>query len=147
MNAETFLEQYGTITATIKRKKRLKEKLEAQTVNITSHLTPDKVQSSGSLQKMAEAAEEALDLDKEIKELFTLKNEVRKLIEGVINQIAGKPGEALYEKYLILIPEEEIAKVIDRTEDTVYRLLKEGKEKVQEILDRECSEITENAVK
>lgn len=145
MNAETFLEQYGTIAATIRRKQRLKEKLEAQTVNITSHLTPDKVQSSGSMQKVAEAVEEALDLEKEIKELFVRKNEARKLIEGVINQISGKPGEVLYEKYLILNNEDVIAEAIDRTEDTVYRLLKEGKEKVQKILDEECSEITENA--
>ena len=144
MNAETFLEQYGDITALIKRKQRLKEKAEAQAENITSHLTPDKVQSSGSLQKMAEAVAEALDLDKEIKELFIQKNEVRKLIEGVINQISGKPGEVLYEKYLILNDEDVIATVIDRTEDTVYRLLKEGKEKVQKILDEECNGITEN---
>lgn len=144
MNAETFLEQYGDITALIKRKQRLKEKAEAQAENITSHLTPDKVQSSGSLQKMAEAVAEALDLDKEIKELFIQKNEVRKLIEGVINQISGKPGEVLYEKYLILNDEDVIAAVIDRTEDTVYRLLKEGKERVQKILDEECNEITEN---
>lgn len=144
MNAETFLEQYGDIKAMIERKKRLKEKAEAQAEDMTSHLTPDKVQSSGNLQKMAEAVAEALDLDKEIKALFIQKNEVRKLIEGVINQVKGKPGEVLYEKYLILTPEEEIAKVIDRTEDTVYRLLKEGKEKVQKILDEEYSEITEN---
>ena len=144
MNAETFLEQYGTITATIRRKQRLKEKCEAQAENITSHLTPDKVQSSGSLQKMAEAIEEARDLEKEIKELFIQKNEVRKLIEGVINQISGKPGEVLYEKYLILNDEDVIAKVIDRTEDTVYRLLKEGKEKVQKILDEECGEMPQN---
>lgn len=144
MNAETFLEQYGDITALIKRKQRLKEKAEAQAENITSHLTPDKVQSSGSLQKMAEAVAEALDLDKEIKELFIQKNEVRKLIEGVINQISGKPGEVLYEKYLILNDEDVIAEAIDRTEDTVYRLLNVGKEKVQKILDGECNEITEN---
>ena len=102
------------------------------------------MQSSGNLQKMAEAVAEALDLDKEIKELFIQKNEVRKLIEGVINQISGKPGEVLYEKYLILNDEDVIATVIDRTEDTVYRLLKEGKERVQKILDEEYNEITEN---
>ena len=144
MTAEDFLEQYGDITALINRKQRLKEKAEAQAENITSHLTPDKVQSSGNLQKMAEAVAEALDLDKEIKELFIQKNEVRKLIEGVINQISGKPGEVLYEKYLILNDEDVIATVIDRTEDTVYRLLKEGKERAQKILDEECNEITEN---
>jgi DNA-directed RNA polymerase specialized sigma24 family protein len=144
MTAETFLEQYGEITAMIERKKKLKEKAEAQAEDMTSHLTPDKVQSSGNLQKMAEAIAEALDLDKEIKELFIQKNEVRKLIEGVINQVKGKPGEVLYEKYLLLNEEDVIAKVIDRTEDTVYRLLKEGKEKAQKILDEECGEMPQN---
>lgn len=138
MNAETFLEQYGDIKAKIKRKLKLKEKCEAQAENITSHLTPDKVQSSGSLQKVAEAVEEALDLEKEIKELLILKNKVRKEIEGVVNQISGKMGEALYEKYLILTPEEEIAKLIDRSEDRVSKLIKEGKEEVQRILDGKC---------
>ena len=145
MTAEAFLEQYGDITAQIRRKKRLKEKCEAQTENITSHLTPDKVQSSGSLQKMAEAVEEALDLEDEIKELFILKNKVRKEIESVLNQISVRLCEVLYEKYLILTPEEDIATVIDRSEDRVSKLIKEGQEEVQRILDGKCGEITVNA--
>lgn len=144
MNAETFLEQYGDITAKIKRKQRLKENLESQMFNVTSHLTPDKVQSSGSLQKIAEAVEEALDLEKEIKELFLLKNAVRKEIESVIDRVTLKRSEVLYEKYLILTPEEAIAAVIDRSEDRVGKLIKEGQEEVQRILDGKYREITQN---
>lgn len=145
MNAETFLEQYGDITAKIKRKQRLKEKAEAQAVNITSHLTPDKVQSSGSLQKVAEAVEEAIDLEKEINELFTLKNKVRKEIEDVLDRISVRLGDILYEKYLILTPEEAIARAINRSEDTVGRLIKEGQEEVQSILGGKCSGMPANA--
>lgn len=144
MNAETFLEQYGDITAKIKRKKRLKENAEAQADNITAHLTPDKVQSSGSLQKMAEAVEEALDLDKEIKELYILKNKVRKEIEAVLDRISVRLGDILYEKYLILTPEEDIATVIDRSEDRVGKLIKDGLAEVQRILDEKYREIPEN---
>jgi DNA-directed RNA polymerase specialized sigma24 family protein len=144
MTAEDFLEQYGDTVAKIKRKQRLKESLEAQMFNVTSHLTPDKVQSSGSMQKIAEAVEEALDLEKEIKELLIFKNEVRKDIESVINRILTLRGDVLYEKYLVLTPEEEIAKVVDRTVDTVNRLIREGKEEVQHILDGKCSEMTLN---
>lgn len=144
MNAEKFLEQYGDTVAKIKRKQRLKESLEAQMLNVTSNLTPDKVQSSSSLQKAAEAVEEALDLAEEIKELLIFKNRIRKEIEGVINQILTLRGEVLYEKYLVLTPEEEIAKGIDRTVDSVNRLLREGKEEVQHILDGKCVEMTEN---
>ena len=145
MTAEEFLEQYGDITAKIRRKQRLKENLEAQMYNVTSHLTPDKVQSSGSLQKIAEAVEEALDLEKEIKELFLLKNAVRKEIESVIDKVSLKKSEVLNEKYLILTPEEAIAAVVDRTEDTVSRLIREGKEEVQRILDGKCVEMPRNA--
>lgn len=145
MKAEEFLERYGNITAEIRRKKRLKESLEAQTLNVTSHLTPDKVQSSGSLQKIAEAVDEALDLEKEIKELFILKNKVRKEIEFVLNQISVKFCEVLYEKYLILTPEENIAAVIDRTEDTVSRQIEKGQEEVQRILDGKCGKMPPNA--
>ncbi len=145
MTAETFLEQYGDTTATIKRKQQLKEKCEALAGNITSHLTPDKVQSSGSLQKMAEATEEALDLEKEIKELFILKNKVRKEIEGVLNQISGRLRGLLYEKYLLLTSEETIAKQIDRSEDTVDRLIKEGQAEVQRILDEKYGDLPQNA--
>ena len=144
MNAEEFLEQYGDITAKIKRKKRLKDTLESQMFNVTSHLTPDKVQSSGSLQKIAEAVEEALDLENEIKELFILKNKVRKEIESVIDRVSLKRGEVLYEKYLVLTPEEDIAAVIDRSEDRVGKLIKEGQEEVQCILDGKYREITQN---
>ena len=135
MNAEEFLEQYGDITAKIKRKMRLKESLESQKYNVTSHLTPDKVQSSGSMQKIAEACDESLDLEKEINELYILKNKVRKAIEGVLDQISVKYCDILYEKYLILTPEETIATVIDRSEDRVSKLIKEGQEEVQCILD------------
>lgn len=145
MNAEKFLEQYGDITAKIKRKKRLKANAEAQTVNVTSHLSPDKVQSSGNPQKIAEAADEALDLADEIKELFTLKNEVRKEIEAVLDRISVRLGDILYEKYLLLTPEKDIAAAIDRSEDTVDRLIKEGQEEVQNILDRKCEGIPANA--
>lgn len=145
MTAETFLEQYGDTTATIKRKQQLKENCEALAGNITSHLTPDKVQSSGSLQKMAEATDEALDLANEIKELFILKNKVRKEIESVLNQISGRLRGLLYEKYLLLTSEETIAKQIDRSEDTVDRLIKEGQAEVQRILDEKYGDLPQNA--
>lgn len=145
MTAEEFLEQYGDITAKIRRKKRLKENAEAQAENITSHLTPDKVQSSGSLQKVAEAIEEALDLEKEINELYILKNKVRKEIEYVLDRISVKQGDILYEKYLILTPEEKIAVAIDRSEDTVDRLIKEGQAEVQRILDEKYGDLPLNA--
>lgn len=144
MTAEEFLEQYGDITAKIKRKQRLKENLEAQMYNVTSHLTPDKVQSSGSLQKIAEAVEEALDLEEEIKELYKLKNKVRKEIEYVLDRISDiRLCEVLYEKYLLLTPEETIAAVIDRSEDRVSKLIKEGQEEVQRILDKEMPAVAE----
>ena len=144
MTAEEFLEQYGDITAKIRRKQRLKEKLEAQMYNVTSHLTPDKVQSSGSLQKIAEAVEEALDLEAEIKELYILKNKVRKEIEAVLDRVSDiRLCELLYEKYLLLTPEETIAAVIDRSEDRVSKLIKEGQEEVQRILDKEMPAVAE----
>ena len=141
MTAEEFLEQYGDITAKIRRKKRLKENAEAQAENITSHLTPDKVQSSGSLQKIAEAIEEALDLEKEINELYILKNKIRKETEDVLDRISVRLGDILYEKYLILTPEEKIAEVLDRTNDTVNRLIREGQAEVQRILDGKCGDL------
>ena len=145
MTAENFLEQYGDITAKIRRKQRLKENLEAQMYNVTSHLTPDKVQSSGSLQKIAEAVEEALDLEEEIKELYKLKNKVRKEIEYVLDRISDiRLCEVLYEKYLLLTPEETIAEVIDRSEDRVSKLIKEGQEEVQRILDKEMPAVAED---
>ena len=144
MTAENFLEQYGDITAKIKRKQRLKENLEAQMYNVTSLLTPDKVQNSGSLQKIAEAVEEALDLAEEIKELYKLKNKVRKEIEYVLDRISDiRLCEVLYEKYLLLTPEETIAAVIDRSEDRVSKLIKEGQEEVQRILDKEMPAVAE----
>lgn len=147
MNAEEFLEQYGDITAKIRRKQRLMEKLEAQKYNVTSHLSPDKVQSSGSVQKIAEACDESLDLDNEIKDLRIIKNAIRKQIEYVLDQISVKYCDILYEKYLILTPEETIATVIDRSEDRVGKLIKEGQEEVQRILDGKCGVLPYNAEK
>ena len=103
------------------------------------------MQSSGSLQKVAEAIEEALDLEKEINELYILKNKVRKEIEDVLDRISVKQGDILYEKYLILTPEEKIAVAIDRSEDTVDRLIKEGQAEVQRILNEKYGDLPLNA--
>lgn len=135
MTAENFLGQYGDICAVIKRKQRLLESLNSQMYKTTADFNTDKVQVSSSSQKVAEAIEEAIDLEKEIDELLTLKNQARKEIEGVLNQILTLRGDVLHEKYLVLRGEEEIAKVFERTTDTVNRLIREGKEEVQLILD------------
>lgn len=145
MTAEEFLEQYGDVTAKIRRKQRLKDNLEAQKYNVTSHLSPDKVQSSGSVQKIAEACDESLDLENEIKELKIIKNKVRKEIENVLDRIPLKVSEILYERYLILTPEDKIAVAIDRSEDTVDRLIKEGQAEVQRILDGKYGDLLRNA--
>ena len=71
----------------------------------------------------------------------TAFEEIRKEIEDVLDQISVRLGDILYEKYLILTPEEKIAEVLDRTNDTVNRLIKEGQAEVQRILDGKCGNL------
>ncbi len=136
MTAEDFLEGYEKIDAIIKNKQMKIEDLNDKATGTTSHLTPDKVQTSRNGQKMASSVDEALDLLDEIEPLKIARTEIRRKIESVIEQLPILRYKILYRKYILFEEPQTIADKVDRTKDTVNRLLRVAIEEVQGILDK-----------
>lgn len=140
MDAETFLEGYQRIDSIITSKEKKIKDLNDKATGTTSQLNPDKVQISGSGQKMANAVDEALELLDEIKPLKIKRNQVRLEIENVIEQLPILRYKILHRKYILFKEPQDIADEIDRTKDTVNRQTRIAIEEVQGILDKNVVE-------
>lgn len=85
INGEKYLQRIAKLEKIIENRLNDAEHWKSIAFRITSVLTPDKVQSSGSQQKMAEAVERCLDIAKEICEsidkLYDEKREIVSMIE------------------------------------------------------------------
>lgn len=136
MTAEEFLKGYSTIDAIIKSKEMKIEDLNDKATGTTSHLTPDKVQTSGSGQKMANSVDEAIVLLEEIEPLKVQRTRIRRQIESVIEQLPLLRYKILYRYYILFMSPQAIGKEIDRTKDTVNRQKRIAIEEVQNILDK-----------
>lgn len=136
MTAEDFLEGYEKIDTIIRSKQMKIEDLNDKATGTTSHLTPDKVQTSGSGQKMANSVDEALDLIDEIEPLKIQRTRIRREIESVIEQLPILRYKILHRKYILFEEPQTIADEVDRTKDTVNRQLRIAIEEVQSILDK-----------
>ena len=141
MEAKEFLEQFGRYDAFIKNKKEELKSLEDEATNITSHLTPDKVQTSGSKQKMAEAVEMCIDLKNQIIEYIKLREKARADITQVIETLPTESYDVLHKHYIQLKSIQEIAIIYDRTVNRVYQKRDIAIKDVQKRLDEiNCSE-------
>ena len=140
MTAEEFLERYQKIDAIIKNKQEKIEDLNDIATGTTSHLTPDKVQTSGGGQKMTNSVDEALELAEEIEPLKAQRTQIRREIESVIEQLPLLRYKILYRYYILLMSPQAIGDEIDRTKDTVNRQKRIAVEEVQAILDKNGTE-------
>ena len=115
MTAKEYLKQVEKIDLMIKNKLIEREQALALALSVTSHLTPDKVQSSSSQQKMAEAVERYVSLETEIDncidELFDTKKEIISKIE----KLEARYYDILHKVYIQYLEYKDIAKQCDRS--------------------------------
>lgn len=81
MDAKRYLEQYTKIDAVILNKTVEAEQWEALAQTITAQMGGERVQSSGSQQKMADAIDKCIDIKAEIEKLVNKKKEIVNTIE------------------------------------------------------------------
>lgn len=122
MEAKEFLEKFGRYDTFIKNKKEELKKAEADAVSITAHLTPDKVQTSSSKQKMAEAVELGIDLKNQIIEYIKLREKARADITQVIETLSTERYDVLHKHYIQLKSIQEIAIIYNRTDNRIYQI-------------------------
>lgn len=135
MNAERFLEQYEKLSAMIETKMQRILNLEDAATSITVQSFMERVQSSGSKERMANAICEKLDLNSEVVlEVITL-DEKRREIERVIECLPTHEYRVLYKRFIENKELYIIADELKKSYSWVSKKKKSGLKHVQEILN------------
>lgn len=136
MKAKEFLRQYQKLNSIIENKLIEREQWKAVAYSITpgGNKSPDKVQASGNPQKMADAINRYVDIEKEIDGyidcLVDWKNDILKVIE----QLDVAKYDVLHKHYIQGITLFEISSKLGRSYSWVKDTHKRGIENVEKIL-------------
>lgn len=132
MDAGVFLKQYKKNASLIENKKKDRQRWEEISMNIVSQMGGERVQSSGSKEKMANAVVEAVEVDREIQ---SCKNAMKKVLK-VIEELEVREYEFAYKHYIEYMTLGEIANQEGKSSTWAGNMNKKVKASVQEILDR-----------
>lgn len=137
MKAKDFLQSALKIDKMIENKMYEKSQWVAIATSTTANCNGERVQSSGSKQKMADAVEKYMELEKEIDryidELVKKKNEIIKIVE----QLPAVEYDLLHKIYIQGKTLYGFAEENNKTYSSVTTLHGSALKKVQDILDRE----------
>lgn len=137
MRAKDFLQSALKIDKMIENKMYEKAQWVAIATSTTANCNGERVQSSGSKQKMADAVEKYMELEKEIDryidELVKKKNEIIKIVE----QLPAVEYDLLHKIYIQGKTLYGFAEENNKTYSSVTTLHGAALKKVQDILDRE----------
>ena len=140
MRAIEFLEQIEKIDAMIANKLEEIEQWKALAMSTTAPINGDRVQSSGSQQKMADATIRYVTIEEDLKtDIERLKKARRDIVE-VIEQLPVKQYDVLHKIYIQGLTFQQIADIQGTTKSTVNNMKKKAVRNVQAILERRESE-------
>lgn len=110
MGAKAFLEQVEKLDILINNKLIEKEQWKDMALGITAHMDGERVQSSGSQSKMADAVAKCVDIEAEIDSLIDKLIDVKKEVIQIIEKLSS-PMEynILHMRYIQYIPLKDIA--------------------------------------
>lgn len=110
MTAKEYLQQVEKLDLLIQNKLAEKQQWLEVALDITAHLGGERVQTSGSKSKMAEAVEKCIDVEREISALIDrmidTKDEIISVIEGVENPTEY---DVLHKRYIQKMSLQQIA--------------------------------------
>ena len=100
MNAKDFLKQLRKLDIMISNKLAEKDQWKAVALGITAQMGGERVQSSGSQQKMADAVNRYVDIEKEIDEYIDRLIDAKKDVINVIEQLDATQYDVLHKRYI-----------------------------------------------
>lgn len=137
MDAKNFLRQVERLDVRIQNKLIERQQWRDIALGITASVGGERVQSSGSQHKMADAIEKCVDMEAEIDALvdglITAKKDVIATIEKL-----DSPTEydILHKRYIQFIPLQEIADIYGREYTTITTTHGRALKNVQALIDR-----------
>lgn len=141
--AERYLKQVWKCEAIIRNKLVEIEQWKALAESMTAVLNPDKVQSSGSQQKMAEAVERYVTLQDELVEcvvhLYKVKNEVVATIE----QLEPLEYDVLHRIYIQHMDVQAVADAYGMSKNWAYKHRNDALDRLEEVI---CTNLHKNKI-
>lgn len=98
--AQEYLEQVDKLNAMIENKMVEMKQWRDVAIGITSHSEGERVQSSGSQQKMAEAINRAIDLQSEINSMIDRLIDLKQEIIRTIERLNATEYDVLHKRYI-----------------------------------------------
>lgn len=137
MDAKEYLESYETLEYKIKLKENDIERLKGIATGSTGSSDGERVQSSGTKQKLEKAVVEYTDLEKEIEHI---REKQRAIIEK-IEMLTGKQYYLTYRHYVQGARIKTIMSELGVNKTWVAELHRKALESMQKILDGEKAEV------
>ena len=140
MNARDFLKQLKKLNKMIENKLNEKEQWKSIATGTTAQMGGERVQSSGSQQKMADAVVRFIDIEKEIDDCIDQLINTKKDVIAVIEQLNASEYDLLHKVYVQFFTLQEVADLYDKSISWAKTIHKRGLKNVQRILDERQKE-------
>ena len=137
LDAKSYLRQVENLDVRIQNKLIERQQWESIALGITASIGGDRVQSSGSQQKMADAVEKCVDMEKEIKALVDNLIETKKDVISTIEQLENPTEyDILHKRYIQAMSLQEIADRYGREYTSITTTHGRALKNVQRILNK-----------
>lgn len=135
MTAVEFLRQPLLIDKKIRNKLAEKERWKLVAFGISANNDSERVQSSGSKQRMADYVARYVDIEKEIDAEIDRLIDVKKDVVSVIERLKTNEYDVLHKRYIQGMTPDEIAFELKKSNSWVKAKHKDALKSVQKILD------------
>lgn len=135
IEAKAFLRQAKKIDKMINNMMAEKEQWLTMAKGMGSYSMGERVQTSGSQQKMADSVDKYIDLDREINERIDELIKIKKDIIGVIEQLNATEYDLLHKIYIQNNELYEVAMMVDKSYSWITTVHGRALKNVQNILD------------
>lgn len=135
--AQEFLEQVGKLNAMIENKMAEVEQWRCIACGITASAEGERVQSSGSKQKMSDAIDRVVDLQAEINALIDRLIDTKQKIIGTIEQLNATEYDILHKRYIQGMTFDEIGTVKNKSKSWATTIHGRALQSLNGILDNQ----------
>lgn len=133
--AQFFLKQLKKLDRMISNKMIEKEQWQAIASGTTSHSEGERVQSSGSKQKMADAVDRYVDIEREIDQCIDRLVDAKKDVISVIEQLNTTEYDVLHKVYVQYLTFDDVAADYGKSYSWITSVHGRALVNVQRILD------------
>lgn len=113
--AQTYLKQVEKIDTIIRNKLIEKAQWKDIALGITAHSDGERVQATGSKQKMADAIDKCVDMDAEINMLIDKLVDLKRDVSSVIEQLSAAEYDVLHKIYIQYFSLYDVAEMKGKT--------------------------------